>query len=134
MSYDLQAFPLAPGGDPEEVLEALETDVERPPTGEERDRMRRLATALVEAVPSFETGDRDDAIELSEDRFEVSVYANEAMVSIPYWLSSLAVGSGGGVGVRCTTPTSRWSWTCTGTGSSKGPTRPKATAHDAPLP
>ncbi len=85
MSYDLQAFLLPPGGDPEEALEALETDLDRPPTGEERDRMTRLAKALQATVASLEAGYPEDAIELSEDRFQVSVYANEAMISIPYW-------------------------------------------------
>lgn len=85
MSYDLQAFLLPPGGDPEEALEALESDLDRPPTGEERDRMTRLAKALQGAVASFEATYPGDAIELSEDRFQVSVYANEAMIAIPYW-------------------------------------------------
>lgn len=47
--------------------------------------MTRLAKALQATVASLEAGYPEDAIELSEDRFQVSVYANEAMISIPYW-------------------------------------------------
>lgn len=87
MSYDLEAFPLPPGSDPEEALEALEEeeDVDRSPTEREREWMRGLAAALRAAAPELEAAELDDVVELSQERFEVSVFAGQAGIAIPYW-------------------------------------------------
>lgn len=84
MSYDLQALELAPGADVEEALEALE---ERAPTDEERHGMQRVASALQAAAGSLRRSDQQDLIELSDDRLDITLYADEAAISIPYWFS-----------------------------------------------
>lgn len=85
MSYDLHAFGLSPGSDPEHALEALEEAVFRAPSEQEREGMRHLAAALRAAVPALEPVELDDAIELSEEGFQVTVDATGGAISIPYW-------------------------------------------------
>ncbi len=85
MSYDLHAFRLPPGTDPEDALEALEGGAGDPPTGQERDWMRTLGDALAAAVPALERTELDDALELTDHHLQVNVYTDQAAISIPYW-------------------------------------------------
>jgi hypothetical protein len=83
MSYDLEAFHLPPGTDPGDYESELD---DRPPTPEERAAMERLGEAVLAVDPSAERHDGDDFIEIdTEDAIQVSLYANEAGISVPYW-------------------------------------------------
>ena len=84
MSYDLHAFPLAPGESPEEALDAMEDAEEHPPTEGERATMDQLTEALVEVESDFERFDAGDVIDLSGPAVEVSVYARGASIGVPY--------------------------------------------------
>ncbi len=88
MSYDLTGFRPLPGESPEEAVERLEERAgdERPPSEAAWAEIRRIADAL-EAVAGGErfelTG--HGGIELTLERFQVSVFEHEAGVTIPYW-------------------------------------------------
>jgi hypothetical protein len=89
MSYDLDAFPLPSGQTAEEYVESdarekLALD-DAPPTDEQRAAMERAATALLEVDPSAERFDDEQSIELTTDAMQVSLFPQEAAISIPYW-------------------------------------------------
>jgi hypothetical protein len=89
MSYDLDAFPLPPGVSAQEFVESGDREEhsadESPPTEAERAAMERAAEALLAVDPSAERTDGDDWIEINADAMQVSLYAHEAAISIPYW-------------------------------------------------
>jgi hypothetical protein len=89
MSYDIDAFRVPPGRTAEEFLESggREELDESPPTAEERARMERVAAALQAIDPEAVRAEDEDFIEISTDALQVSVYAREAAVTIPYWFS-----------------------------------------------
>jgi hypothetical protein len=67
-------------------LEELADD-DAPPTDEEWERMRRVADALAAVEPSADRFENRETatVEVTTDRFQVSVYRHEAAVNIPYW-------------------------------------------------
>ena len=88
MSYDLDAVRLPAGMAIEEFYESgareeLAED-DTPPTPGEREEMERLATALQAVDGSAERFDGDDVIDINDQFVQVSVYAKEAGISIPY--------------------------------------------------
>jgi hypothetical protein len=89
MSYDIDAFRVPPGRAAEEFLESGDREEmdESPPTAEERSRMERIATALHAIDPQAVRADGEDFVEISTDALQVSVYAREAAVTIPYWFT-----------------------------------------------
>jgi hypothetical protein len=89
MSYDLDAFPLPPGVSADAFMESggrerLAED-DSPPSAEERAAMERAAEALLAVDPAAERADGDDWIEINGEAMQVSLYAREAAISIPYW-------------------------------------------------
>jgi hypothetical protein len=89
MSYDLDAFPLPPGVSADEFVESggrerLAED-DSPASAEERSAMQRAAEALLAVDPSAERADGDGWIEINSEAMQVSLYAREAAISIPYW-------------------------------------------------
>ena len=90
MSYDLEAFRVPPEMTPDEFYaseerEAASLEDEAPPTADERAAMERLADALEAIDPTAERADGDTFIEINTESLQVSLYPNEAAVTIPYW-------------------------------------------------
>jgi hypothetical protein len=89
MSYDLDAFALPPGRSPEEFLESGDrerlADDDSPATAEERAAMERAAAALEAVDPGAERGDGDGWIQINAEATQVTLYAREAGIAIPYW-------------------------------------------------
>ena len=84
MSYDLLARRVPPWANVESVFEADDDD-ERPPTAEERATMERLAAAIHRLDPSARREDDEHWIEFfTADGIEVSLYADEAGISVGY--------------------------------------------------
>ena len=87
MSYDLYAFAVPAGMTAGGFAESgeRETGEEGPPTGEQRAGMERAAEALLAVDPAAERDDGDDWIEINADAMQVSLFAREAAISMPYW-------------------------------------------------
>jgi hypothetical protein len=87
MSYDLSAFPLPAGMSAAEYVEseAYESADDSPPTEEERAAMERAAAALMALDPSAERIDLEHDIEINADTVQISLFAREAGISVPYW-------------------------------------------------
>jgi hypothetical protein len=89
MSYDLDGFPLPPGRTAQEFIESGDrealADDDSNPTPEQRAAMERTAAALMEIDPSVERFEDDEAIELTGEAIQVSLFAREAGITIPYW-------------------------------------------------
>jgi hypothetical protein len=86
MSYDLIGLRVPPGMTVEEFHEDEERELDdRPPTDEERAAMERLAQAVAEVDPRAERFDGDDFVEFTRDAIQVSLYARESGITIPYW-------------------------------------------------
>ena len=86
MSYDLEAFRVPPGTTAREFYEsdALGED-DSPPTPAEREEMERLAEALMAVDPAAERIDGADFIEIDTEAMQVSLYGNQAAITVPYW-------------------------------------------------
>jgi|tagenome__1003787_1003787.scaffolds.fasta_scaffold20117585_2 hypothetical protein len=88
MSYDLIALRVPPGTDPLAYYSDEEREEEiddAPPTASEREQMERLASAVAALDPSAERYDGDDVIEFTTDAIQVSLFAREAAITMPYW-------------------------------------------------
>lgn len=84
MSYDLQAFRLPPGMDPEAWI-AGDERADEPPTPEQRRETERLVAAVLDHDLEGERFDDDDVIELDYDPIQISFFAGEVGLSMPYW-------------------------------------------------
>lgn len=89
MSYDLVGARPEPGESWDEVRDRLEelAGDETAPAADEWARMLRVADALAAVEPSAERFESRETgtVEITTDRFQVSVYRHEAAVNIPYW-------------------------------------------------
>lgn len=89
MSYDLTGWRALPGEDPDAAMDRLEelAGDDTPPDDAAWAEIERIGALLAEVDPSAGVH-RDRArgyVEVSNDRFQVSVYEHECAVSIPYW-------------------------------------------------
>ena len=91
MSYDLHGFRVPPGRTVEDWYEDEEReraviDDDRPPNAEERAEMERLAALVLASDPRLTREDGKDSITLvTPDAVQVSLYREEAAVTVPYW-------------------------------------------------
>ena len=89
MSYDLDAFPLPPGRSAQEFVESSDreehADDETPPNAEERAAMERAAVALLEIDRFAERFEDEETIEITSESVQVTNFAREAGISVPYW-------------------------------------------------
>ncbi|MDQ3632039.1 MAG: hypothetical protein M3417_12370 [Actinomycetota bacterium] len=89
MSYDLIGVRPHVGESVAEAVERLEEFEDASPSPQARAEIKRIAAALLDIDTSAHLHEDSDerTMELSPDRFQVSVFEHEAAITIPYWTS-----------------------------------------------